>query len=144
MGWNPQRATANGLATTPRTSPLTHCLIALANVFDAQGYLPAPSSRRLPTLARKRQEYADAVRLAFSRGVKGLDGPIWHQISIDVPRTNSGVRLWQGEGTQRVNARDCLVREWELTSALTLVVAREDPLRLGDSTPRLWLRAGHQ
>lgn len=67
------------------------------------GYLPAPSTRRLATLARKRQEYADAVRLAFSRGVKGLDGPIWHQISIDVPRTNSSVRLWQGEGTQRVS-----------------------------------------
>ncbi|KAK4051688.1 GTPase-activating protein [Microbotryomycetes sp. JL221] len=65
------------------------------------GYLPAPASRRISTLARKRQEYADAVRLAFSRGVKGLDGPIWHQISIDVPRTNAGVRLWQGEGTQR-------------------------------------------
>ncbi|KAK4701910.1 TBC1 domain family member 2, partial [Phenoliferia sp. Uapishka_3] len=65
------------------------------------GYLPAPASRRLPTLARKRQEYADAVRLAFSRGVAGLDGPIWHQISIDVPRTNPGVRLWQGQATQR-------------------------------------------
>ncbi|KAM0790049.1 hypothetical protein ACM66B_005377 [Microbotryomycetes sp. NB124-2] len=65
------------------------------------GYLPAPASRRVSTLARKRQEYADAVRLAFSRGVNGLDGPIWHQISIDVPRTNAGVRLWQGKGTQR-------------------------------------------
>lgn len=81
-----------------------------------QGYLPAPSSRRLPTLARKRQEYADAVRLAFSRGVKGLDGPIWHQISIDVPRTNSGIRLWQGEGTQRVRL---VLRGWraELTTS---------------------------
>ncbi|CEQ40176.1 SPOSA6832_01766, partial [Sporobolomyces salmonicolor] len=65
------------------------------------GYLPSPSSRRASTLARKRQEYADAVRLAFSRGVNGLDGPIWHQISIDVPRTRPGVRLWMGEGTQR-------------------------------------------
>ncbi|SDA01480.1 BZ3500_MvSof-1268-A1-R1_Chr10-1g02708 [Microbotryum saponariae] len=65
------------------------------------GYMPAPSARRVSTLARKRQEYADAVRLAFSRGVKGLDGPIWHQISIDVPRTNPGIQLWQCEGTQR-------------------------------------------
>lgn len=71
-------------------------------VFLYKGYLPAPSSRRLATLARKRQEYADAVRLAFSRGVKSLDGPIWHQISIDVPRTNPGVTLWQGQATQRV------------------------------------------
>jgi hypothetical protein len=46
------------------------------------------------------------VRLAFSRGAKGLDGPIWHQISIDVPRTNPGIRLWQGEGTQRVSSVD--------------------------------------
>ena len=65
------------------------------------GYLPAPASRRAPTLARKRQEYADAVRLAFARGKQGLDGPIWHQISIDVPRTRPGVRLWQGAAAQR-------------------------------------------
>ncbi|GAA6021755.1 hypothetical protein JCM11491_007232 [Sporobolomyces phaffii] len=65
------------------------------------GYLPSPFSRRVTTLARKRQEYADAVKLAFSRGVKGLDGPIWHQISIDVPRTRPGVKLWMVEGTQR-------------------------------------------
>lgn len=31
-----------------------------------------------------------------------MDGPIWHQISIDVPRTNAGIRLWQAEATQRV------------------------------------------
>ncbi|GAA5984105.1 hypothetical protein JCM5350_003779 [Sporobolomyces pararoseus] len=65
------------------------------------GYLPSPFSRRQSTLARKRQEYRDAVKLAFSRGVKGLDGPIWHQISIDVPRTRPGVKLWMVEGTQR-------------------------------------------
>ncbi|GAA5913104.1 uncharacterized protein JCM6883_006523 [Sporobolomyces salmoneus] len=65
------------------------------------GYLPSPFSRRASTLARKRQEYADAVKMAFSRGVKGLDGPIWHQISIDVPRTRPGVKLWMVEGTQR-------------------------------------------
>ncbi|GAA6048328.1 hypothetical protein JCM3770_000951 [Rhodotorula araucariae] len=65
------------------------------------GYLPAPLSRRATTLARKRSEYASLVRQAFSRGVKGLDGPIWHQISIDVPRTRPGVRLWMTEATQR-------------------------------------------
>lgn len=69
------------------------------------GYLPAPASRRAPTLARKRQEYADAVRLAFARGKAGLDGPIWHQISIDVPRTRPGVRLWQGAAAQRALER---------------------------------------
>ncbi|TNY17229.1 rab-GTPase-TBC domain-containing protein [Rhodotorula diobovata] len=65
------------------------------------GYLPAPLSRRAATLARKRSEYASLVRQAFSRGVGGLDGPIWHQISIDVPRTRPGVKLWMAEATQR-------------------------------------------
>ncbi|GAA5838838.1 hypothetical protein JCM9279_003875 [Rhodotorula babjevae] len=65
------------------------------------GYLPAPLSRRATTLARKRSEYAQLVRQAFSRGVTGLDGPIWHQISIDVPRTRPGVKLWMAEPTQR-------------------------------------------
>jgi hypothetical protein len=72
-------------------------------MHNEQGYLPAPSSRRIPTLARKRQEYADAVRLAFARGVEGLDSVIWHQICIDVPRTNSGIKLWQGKEIQRVS-----------------------------------------
>ncbi|KWU41981.1 RabGAP/TBC, partial [Rhodotorula sp. JG-1b] len=65
------------------------------------GYLPAPTARRAATLARKRSEYASLVKQAFSRGVKGLDGPLWHQISIDVPRTRPGVPLWQAEATQR-------------------------------------------
>ncbi|GAA6030330.1 hypothetical protein JCM8097_009051 [Rhodosporidiobolus ruineniae] len=65
------------------------------------GYLPLPSSRRASTLARKRSEYASLVKHAFSRGVKGLEAPIWHQISIDVPRTRPGVLLWGAEATQR-------------------------------------------
>ncbi|KAI5475633.1 GTPase activating protein [Pseudohyphozyma bogoriensis] len=65
------------------------------------GYLPAPSTRRLSTLAQKRQEYRTAVSLAFSRGEAGLDGPIWHQIVIDVPRTRPGVPLWMCKTTQR-------------------------------------------
>ncbi|GAA5934461.1 uncharacterized protein JCM15063_004583 [Sporobolomyces koalae] len=65
------------------------------------GYLPSPFSRRASTLQRKRQEYQDAVELAFARGEKGLDGPIWHQIKIDVPRTRPGVKLWMVESTQR-------------------------------------------
>lgn len=87
-----------------------------------KGYLPAPSSRRAATLARKRQEYADAVRLAFSRGTKSLDGPIWHQISIDVPRTNAGIRVWQCETTQRVSPRHVVRVAWrsELTRLQSL------------------------
>lgn len=86
---------------------LTYVALAITHVWlrDKQGYLPTPSSRRIPTLARKRQEYADAVRLAFARGVEGLDSVIWHQICIDVPRTNSGIKLWQGKEIQRVSRR---------------------------------------
>ncbi|KAH9811440.1 hypothetical protein DFH28DRAFT_931879 [Melampsora americana] len=32
-------------------------------------YLPAPAQRRVSVLARKRQEYSDAVRLAFGKGL---------------------------------------------------------------------------
>lgn len=41
------------------------------------------------------------MKQAFSRGVQGLDNRLWHQISIDVPRTRPGVPLWQAEATQR-------------------------------------------
>lgn len=68
------------------------------------GYLPAPAERRVAVLARKRQEYSDAVRLAFGKGQSGLDQTIWHQIHIDVPRTNPGVALWQFPATQRVSS----------------------------------------
>lgn len=52
-------------------------------------------------MARKRQEYADAAKSAFSKGMNGLDQAIWHQIHIDVPRTNPGVPLWSFQATQR-------------------------------------------
>lgn len=77
----------------------------LTSVSAIQGYLPSPSSRRVSVLARKRQEYADAVRLAFSRGEAALDATLWHQIRIDVPRTNPGVPLWQFPSTQKVSPR---------------------------------------
>lgn len=90
------------------------------------GYLPTSSERRVATLERKRKEYLDGVRQAFERGTAGSDGPvaagvvgagsspkanrgrgrgldeaIWHQISIDVPRTNPHLELYQYEATQR-------------------------------------------
>ena len=87
------------------------------------GYLPANSERRVAGLERKRKEYLDGVRLAFGetptaqqkssssdlaaeaataagRG-RGLDEAIWHQISIDVPRTNPHIPLYGFEATQR-------------------------------------------
>lgn len=90
------------------------------------GYLPTNSERRVTTLERKRKEYLDAVRQAFGEGMasnrgssrgglaglpskppvtagrgRGLDEAVWHQISIDVPRTNPHLPLYQFEATQR-------------------------------------------
>lgn len=65
------------------------------------GYLPAVASVRASTLSRKRSEYAAGVELAFAKGIAALDQAIWHQIHIDVPRTNPGIRLWQRQATQR-------------------------------------------
>lgn len=74
------------------------------------GYLPTSSERRVGTLERKRKEYLDGVRQAFERTssasapagkVRGLDEAVWHQISIDVPRTNPHLELYSYEATQR-------------------------------------------
>lgn len=84
------------------------------------GYLPSSSERRVATLERKRKEYLDGVRQAFERGTattaamggpktsasnypqpRGLDETLWHQISIDVPRTSPHLQLYGYEATQR-------------------------------------------
>lgn len=83
------------------------------------GYLPTSSERRVATLERKRKEYLDGVRQAFERGnavsakggpktpssdfsrPRGLDETLWHQISIDVPRTSPHLPLYGFEATQR-------------------------------------------
>ena len=73
-------------------------------------YLPTNSERRVATLERKRKEYLDGVRQAFDRAAgstassgrtRGLDEAIWHQISIDIPRTNPHIELYSYEATQR-------------------------------------------
>ncbi|KAM0257159.1 hypothetical protein ACHAQJ_004520 [Trichoderma viride] len=75
-------------------------------------YLPTNSERRVATLERKRKEYLDGVKQAFERGgttagsssagkARGLDEAIWHQISIDIPRTNPHIELYGYEATQR-------------------------------------------
>lgn len=69
------------------------------------GYLPATSSIRTATLARKRAEYMSGVGRAFAHGTESLDRAAWHQIRIDVPRTNPGLRLWQQAETQRALER---------------------------------------
>lgn len=73
------------------------------------GYLPTSGERRVSTLERKRKEYLDGVRQAFERTgtnatagkARGLDEIIWHQIVIDVPRTNPHLELYGYEATQR-------------------------------------------
>ncbi|KAI4195188.1 MAG: hypothetical protein LQ350_007362 [Teloschistes chrysophthalmus] len=83
------------------------------------GYLPTSSERRVATLERKRKEYLEGVRQAFDRGPsgsstpslrtatsafarnRGLDEALWHQISIDVPRTSPHIKLYSYEATQR-------------------------------------------
>lgn len=82
-------------------------------------YLPTSSERRVAVLERKRKEYLDGVRQAFESGSgikgnsssststpgrgggRGLDEAVWHQISIDVPRTNPHIELYGYEATQR-------------------------------------------
>ncbi|KAI5776635.1 rab-GTPase-TBC domain-containing protein [Geopyxis carbonaria] len=65
------------------------------------GYLPANADRRVGTLERKRKEFIDGVKQHFSRGNGALDQSIWHQISIDVPRTNPHLPLYGFDATQR-------------------------------------------
>ncbi|KAK3656433.1 GTPase-activating protein [Elasticomyces elasticus] len=73
------------------------------------GYLPTSSERRVATLDRKRREYLSGITAAFSRpstttgsnNGRGLDEVIWHQISIDVPRTNPHLELYTYSTTHR-------------------------------------------
>ena len=65
------------------------------------GYLPCEASARASTLETKRAEYQRGIKAAFhSEG--GLDQAVWHQIRIDVPRTNPHLALYQFEATQKV------------------------------------------
>ncbi|KAI9143531.1 rab-GTPase-TBC domain-containing protein [Paraphysoderma sedebokerense] len=64
------------------------------------GYLPCPADRRAAALARKRKEYDDNVLQAFGKGESSLDQAIYHQIHIDVPRTNASVPLYHHKKIQ--------------------------------------------
>ena len=86
------------------------------------GYLPTSAERRVATLERKRKEYLDGITKAFEKSTstllsplsgrtksayshqsrsRGLDENVWHQISIDVPRTSPHIELYGYEATQR-------------------------------------------
>ncbi|KAG5518267.1 hypothetical protein PMAC_003063 [Pneumocystis sp. 'macacae'] len=65
------------------------------------GYLPCNANRREATLSRKRNEYYESVSQTYGKGTKELDQVIWHQIHIDVLRTNPTIKLYQYETTQK-------------------------------------------
>ncbi|AEY96432.1 FADR213Cp [Eremothecium gossypii FDAG1] len=58
------------------------------------GYLPANLKRQQSTIQRKRQEYRDGIQRVFS-DLHLRDEPTWHQIEIDIPRTNPHIPLYQ-------------------------------------------------
>lgn len=64
------------------------------------GYLPANTKRQEPLLKRKRQEYCDGLEHIFS-DQHSRDVPTWHQVEIDVPRTNPHIPLYQFKSVQR-------------------------------------------
>lgn len=69
------------------------------------GYLPNNASRREAILIRKRQEYKALVEKHFGPNSKKVDESIYHQISIDVPRTCPELELFR-----RPQVKDCLIR----------------------------------
>ncbi|RMZ86998.1 hypothetical protein DV736_g5780, partial [Chaetothyriales sp. CBS 134916] len=91
------------------------------------GYLPVNSERRVATLERKRKEYLDTAKQVLEsvsqpaqngtavqghsaasapvRRGRGLDEAIWHQISIDIPRTSPHIPLYGFEATQKALER---------------------------------------
>ncbi|KNC29611.1 hypothetical protein FF38_13652, partial [Lucilia cuprina] len=64
------------------------------------GYLPPTFSRREQTLNRKRQEYLHSIEQEF-KNKDQMNASMWHQISIDVPRTNPHIKLYSFETTKR-------------------------------------------
>lgn len=62
------------------------------------GYLSTNNSTRTTVLTRKRKEYTNSIARLF-RSEK--DATIWHQIKIDVLRTNPSIKLYSFEATHR-------------------------------------------
>lgn len=63
------------------------------------GYLPSNLKRQQVLLQRKRQEYRDGIKHVFSKQ-HTRDVPTWHQIEIDIPRTNPHIPLYQFTSVQ--------------------------------------------
>lgn len=75
------------------------------------GYLPTNKLRQASTLKRKREEYANGIansQLSFNEGTQEdlgdatlvLEKQLYHQIRIDVKRTNPTIKLYQHAATQ--------------------------------------------
>ncbi|CCH43023.1 GTPase-activating protein [Wickerhamomyces ciferrii] len=62
------------------------------------GYLPTNSDRRVTQLSKKRQEYLGGISQVFN---DNKEPATWHQIEIDIPRTNPHIKLYNYECTQR-------------------------------------------
>ncbi|QLQ81995.1 hypothetical protein HG537_0G02490 [Torulaspora globosa] len=75
------------------------------------GYLPANSKRQEPLLRRKRKEYRDGLAHTFS-SQHSRDIPTWHQIEIDVPRTNPHIPLYQFKSVQK--SLQCILYLWAI------------------------------
>lgn len=63
------------------------------------GYLPANIKRQENLLKNKRKEYRDSLSHTFS-DKHSRDEPTWHQIEIDIPRTNPHIALYQFKSVQ--------------------------------------------
>ncbi|EDO19543.1 hypothetical protein Kpol_1018p75 [Vanderwaltozyma polyspora DSM 70294] len=63
------------------------------------GYLPANTKRQESLARRKRQEYKDGIKHIFTEE-HARDVPTWHQIEIDIPRTNPHIPLYQFKSVQ--------------------------------------------
>lgn len=58
------------------------------------GYLPSNLKRQAQVMQRKRMEYKNGIKHIFSDKHE-IDVPTWHQIEIDIPRTNPHIPLYQ-------------------------------------------------
>ncbi|KAH3900170.1 GTPase-activating protein GYP1 SCDLUD_003140 [Saccharomycodes ludwigii] len=64
------------------------------------GYLPANKKRHEILIQRKRKEYKTGIYHIFSPQ-HTRDQPTWHQIEIDIPRTNPHIKLYQFPSVQK-------------------------------------------
>lgn len=62
------------------------------------GYIPTNENTRDSVIDRKRKEYTKSVTRAYAIE---KEERIWHQIHIDVPRTNPSIKLYSYPATQR-------------------------------------------